>query len=137
MVLHSIGANSSSWPKEAVFDLDVATTNAEVNTRIAEVPAQSLISLKVSTTNAAISAAVYRAFEGVFKMLTTNAAPSIAKFDLGPREDPSGLGRVPQLECSGRNGYAEGSWYWGLRKGPPESSITLETRDAPIRLRFI
>lgn len=110
------------------FQVQTLTTNGRLSVDFLDTPVDSKLKLTARTTNAAASASLHPAYEGSFRVKTSNGQSNIIVND--KVEDPSGRGRQRTVLASGTVGSGKVVW-----DGAHMGSVDVATQNGPVMLK--
>ena len=128
--IHELGSGGS-------FDVDAHTSNAQLDLNFLSTPLDSHLDIKAHTSNGPASVALHPAFEGRYRVDTSNARAELVRTDT---EDPSGNERTRVIDESLRDfrrTKLEGVVFWDDEDNSDKAgrgSVELSSSNKPVTL---
>lgn len=116
------------------FIVSAQTSNAPLTLAFPQSPLDARLTLRARTSNAPAAASLHRAYEGSFKLRTTNGRMAVP-FDQNAH-DPTGSGRTRQLSLSQSERLVTGSVSWG-EADTQTGSVEVESTNGPVTLNLV
>ncbi|KAK2467427.1 hypothetical protein APHAL10511_000662 [Amanita phalloides] len=115
------------------FEIVATTSNSPLRVRIREAPLDSKLSLNAKSSNSPVDVVLHPAFEGDFEVSTVHFWPSVSVNSAA--RDPSGGGRVRDVQVSRNKNHVSGSVSWS-DEGKGRGRVDVKTTNSPAVLRL-
>lgn len=126
--------STSQGNSGGTFKVSAKSTNGAVSLTFPHSPLDSIQHVDAQSTNGNVALQMHTAFEGDFRLQTSNAAPAVEPNTRA--QDPAGVGRQRNVGYQqDRKGSVSGSAMWGEAvAGKAMGSVKVKTSNGDVKL---